>query len=183
MPGILYYTSHLTTICFLYTVKIAKAVLPYVFKMAFPASLLQALSIINPPPPHIPIDDDSISSWSRCRAIYWIYALWLRHHLIVDTGLELDEEGQHVKWAPGLVALLYICRVCQAGAVITLWWVDLIKWNRNYARRLSRVKGNTNSCSDVKSVYYYNTESVVWIVLGNTRFAQCNSSTGTHITG
>ena len=39
MAGILYYNSHLTTICFLYTEKISKAVLPYVFKMAFSASL------------------------------------------------------------------------------------------------------------------------------------------------
>ena len=33
----------------------------------------------------------------------WIYALWLSHQLTVDTGVELDEEGQHVKWAPVLV--------------------------------------------------------------------------------
>ena len=47
MAGILYYNSHLTTICLLYTVKIAEAVFPYVFKMAFPASLLMCLKKIH----------------------------------------------------------------------------------------------------------------------------------------
>ena len=38
MTGISCYNSRLTPICLLYTEKIAEAVFPYVFKMAFPAS-------------------------------------------------------------------------------------------------------------------------------------------------
>ena len=38
MTGILSHNSHMTPICFLHTKKIAEAVLPYVFKMVFPAS-------------------------------------------------------------------------------------------------------------------------------------------------
>ena len=48
MAGIIYYNSHLTTICLLYTLKIAEADWPYVFKMAFPASLLK--NVLSPTP-------------------------------------------------------------------------------------------------------------------------------------
>ena len=113
MAGILCYNSHLTPICLLYTVRIAQAVLPYVFKMALPASPFPAKLLHRELAPHA-LDSQHLSmsaevsgssaKGKRLRVVNWKQITCINYPNLEQQGGAVDQATQRGCFYPSILS-------------------------------------------------------------------------------